>query len=244
MVYENGPFLFEPNTSKLHLNPYSWNNKANLLYVESPGGVGFSKGSRKIYDDGNTAGDNLAALLAFFNKFPNLRDNEFYLTGESYSGIYVPYLAYEIVKYNKLPSSKGTRINLKGMMVGNACTEPKECYDATAQGNSLYQYEFLYNHGYYSAKDYHDMFTICVLDFHGQECQDQRDNLDNLFAETNTSILNIYAPCYYTVGKGRTVRQSNKIVGGDMDCGDSVGIHEFFNQPLIPAELHVDAHVF
>ena len=125
MTYENGPFVFETNTSILKLNEYSWNKKANVLYIESPGGVGFSKGERKVYDDGNTAEDNLQAVLAFFKKFPEMRKNDFYITGESYSGIYVPYLAYEIIKYNKLPSSRETKINLKGTMVGNACTHPK-----------------------------------------------------------------------------------------------------------------------
>lgn len=33
MVTENGPFLFEPNTTTLKLNPNAWNNKANLLYI-------------------------------------------------------------------------------------------------------------------------------------------------------------------------------------------------------------------
>ena len=97
-------------------------------------------GHRKFYDDGTSAEDNLAALVAFYKKFPELRKNDLYLTGESYSGIYVPYLAWEIVKYNKLPSSKDSIIKLKGIMVGNACTDPQECYDATAQGNSLFQY--------------------------------------------------------------------------------------------------------
>ena len=117
--------MFETNTSILKLNEYSWNKKANLLYIESPGGVGFSRGERTVYDDGNTAEDNLQAMLAFFKKFPELRKNDFYITGESYSGIYVPYLAYEIIKYNKLPSSRETKINLKGTMVGNACTHPR-----------------------------------------------------------------------------------------------------------------------
>ena len=63
MVYENGPFVFETNTTKLKLNPHSWNQQANLLYIESPGGVGFSMGSRRNYDDQTSADDNLAALL-------------------------------------------------------------------------------------------------------------------------------------------------------------------------------------
>ena len=50
----------------LKLNPNSWNMKANLLYIQSPGGVGFSKGSRRTYDDATTAQDNLQALLSFF----------------------------------------------------------------------------------------------------------------------------------------------------------------------------------
>ena len=53
-----------------------------------------------------------------------MKKNDLYLTGESYAGIYVPYLANEIIKHNKLPSSKETIIKLKGIMVGNACTDP------------------------------------------------------------------------------------------------------------------------
>ena len=53
--------------------------------------------------------------------------NEFYITGESYAGIYIPYLSNEILKRNKLPSREIT-INLKGIMINNACTDPRECY--------------------------------------------------------------------------------------------------------------------
>ena len=38
---ENGPFLFNINVTGLNrtLNQYSWNNFANVLYIESPAGV-------------------------------------------------------------------------------------------------------------------------------------------------------------------------------------------------------------
>jgi hypothetical protein len=96
----------------------------------SPIQVGFSKSFRNnnfTYTDGTTTEDNYRALIDFFRKFPNLKKNDFYISGESYAGIYVPYLANEILEKNKLPSSE-TKINLKGILVGNACTDPRECY--------------------------------------------------------------------------------------------------------------------
>ncbi len=46
------------------------------------------------------------------------------MAGESYAGIYIPYLANEIFKHNKLPSSKESIIKLKGVLIGNGCTDP------------------------------------------------------------------------------------------------------------------------
>ena len=126
MVYENGPFTFKEGTVSFDINPYAWNMKANLLYISSPGGVGFSVSKRGSLASNDTlsAEDNYKALIAFFNKFPNLKKNDFYLTGESYAGIYIPWLANEIIKKNKLPSTE-TKIKLKGFMINNACTDPR-----------------------------------------------------------------------------------------------------------------------
>jgi carboxypeptidase C (cathepsin A) len=41
MSMENGPFVFMTNTTTFTLNNNSWNSKANVLYLESPGGVSF-----------------------------------------------------------------------------------------------------------------------------------------------------------------------------------------------------------
>lgn len=82
MSYENGPFVFKEGTVTFELNPYAWNVKANLLYIESPGGVGFSTSKRDLkHNDSSVAIDNYKALLQFFNKFPTLKKNDFYLTG-------------------------------------------------------------------------------------------------------------------------------------------------------------------
>lgn len=76
--------------------------------MESPAGVGFSYSSSQNYstDDDQTAADNYAALLNFFDKFPEYESNDFYITGESYAGVYIPTLAVLVLN--------GTRqINLK-----------------------------------------------------------------------------------------------------------------------------------
>ena len=68
---------------------------ASLLYIESPSGVGFSvKNVEEQTSDTSTALETASAIEYFFTqKFPELRENKFYLTGESYAGIYVPTLA-------------------------------------------------------------------------------------------------------------------------------------------------------
>lgn len=40
--------------------------------------------------------------------------------------IYIPYLANEIIDYNK-SSKKEFTINLKGILIGNGCTDQSEC---------------------------------------------------------------------------------------------------------------------
>ncbi|ESQ56450.1 hypothetical protein EUTSA_v10027269mg, partial [Eutrema salsugineum] len=70
-VYEHGPFNFEPkkaNTSLplLQLNPYSWSKVSNIIYLDSPVGVGFSYSKNESdYQTGDikTAIDSHAFLL-------------------------------------------------------------------------------------------------------------------------------------------------------------------------------------
>ena len=122
LSYENGPFRFYTNSTRSFISNYSWNTEANLLYIESPGSVGFSFGPVNSSDESVQA-DNLKALEHFFDMYPVYRKNRFYIAGESYAGIYVPYLAMAIHHFNERTSS-AIKINLKGIIVGNACTHP------------------------------------------------------------------------------------------------------------------------
>ncbi|CAN8236962.1 unnamed protein product [Cochlearia groenlandica] len=120
---ELGPFLVRNNGHKLTFNNFSWNKEANMLFLEAPVGVGFSYTNNsmdyKKLGDQVTAQDSLAFLINWFTKFPEFRSNEFYITGESYAGHYVPQLAEVIYDRNK-KVTRDTQINLKGFMIGNA----------------------------------------------------------------------------------------------------------------------------
>ncbi len=64
-------------------NPYSWHKLSNLLFIESPAGVGYSTNNDSAfsYNDGTTATDNMDALLNFFKNYPEYAKNDFWIAG-------------------------------------------------------------------------------------------------------------------------------------------------------------------
>lgn len=73
-------------------NPYGWTTMANMLYLESPKGVGFSycdnadSSKNCVNTDESTAEDAYEFLVNWFAAFPEYKSNKFYITGESYAG--------------------------------------------------------------------------------------------------------------------------------------------------------------
>uniref|UniRef100_A0A8C7GVL0 Carboxypeptidase n=1 Tax=Oncorhynchus kisutch TaxID=8019 RepID=A0A8C7GVL0_ONCKI len=93
---ENGPFHVKDDGATLYENKFSWNRIANVLYLESPAGVGYSYSDDQKYKTDEVADDNYLALQSFFAKFPNFTQNEFFIIGESYGGIYAPTLSQRV----------------------------------------------------------------------------------------------------------------------------------------------------
>lgn len=87
-----------------------------MLYLETPVNTGFSLAS-KIHEnsDALTAKQNVAALRSFFNKFPSLKKRDFYITGESYAGRYIPQLSVEILNSKDISGI----LTFKGVAIGN-----------------------------------------------------------------------------------------------------------------------------
>ena len=91
---ELGPFHPYDDAWGLEYNPYSWNNFANMLFLESPPCVGFSYPNSldcENYqtDDNQTKYDNYRAIQSFLVKFEEYQNRSFYITGESYAGLNV-----------------------------------------------------------------------------------------------------------------------------------------------------------
>ncbi|XP_030925980.1 serine carboxypeptidase-like 45 isoform X2 [Quercus lobata] len=145
---EHGPFKVRGDN--LVRNEYNWNKEANMLYLESPAGVGFSYSANESFyahvNDEITARDNLIFLQRWFAKYPEYRDRDFFIAGASYAGHYVPQLAHLIIQSN-------LKINLKGIAVGNPLL------DFSIDLN--WPYEYYWSHGLISDDIYQLVTKVC-----------------------------------------------------------------------------------
>ena len=82
-----------------------------MLYVEQPVGVGFSQGIADIVDEISLAEQFMGFYKNFFNAF-GLQGRQTYITGESYGGYYVSYIADEMLK-----TKDSTYFNVSGVIL-------------------------------------------------------------------------------------------------------------------------------
>ncbi|XP_060850109.1 venom serine carboxypeptidase-like [Rhopalosiphum padi] len=134
---EHGPFTVNEDGDLLPRR-HTWTATHSMLYVDNPVGVGYSfTGDEAGYTTNQTAiAENLyAALVQFFELYPEYRDNYFYVAGESYAGKYVPAVSYAIHQNN---AGARVKINLKGLAIGNGLIDPV---------NQMVYADYLYERG-------------------------------------------------------------------------------------------------
>ncbi|XP_018611419.1 lysosomal protective protein isoform X1 [Scleropages formosus] len=259
---EHGPFLVQDDGVSLAYNPYSWNMIANMLYLESPAGVGFSYSDEKKYatNDTEVSMNNYLALKEFFRLFPEYSKNEFYITGESYGGIYVPTLAERVME--------DSSINLQGIAVGNGLSS----YELN--DNSLVY--FAYYHGLFGSSLWMDLQSYCCkdvnCDFYSNKnpnCSKSLGEVQNILYASGLNIYNLYAPCAGGV-KSRvsynedhlvihdlgniftqhpwtamwnknfhSIAALHKSVKLDPPCTNSTASTKYLNNPYVKSALHI-----
>lgn len=123
-LLESGPFRINKQ-KEITYNEGSWHKLTDMVYVDQPAGTGFSYTDDYRHDLDQIAADFLIFLEKYFAIFPEDLENEIYLSGESYAGQYIPYVAQAILKFNKNEENK-SKYNLKGLLIGNGWISPNE----------------------------------------------------------------------------------------------------------------------
>lgn len=248
-LYENGFFSMQHDGS-LTVNEYSWNKFANVLYLEAPAGVGFSyaTNAKDLHnDDMGTADDSYHALQEFFKRHPEYQGRPFYVTGESYGGVYVPTLSARIVQGNK--ANEGVHINLKAAAIGNGITDFNENDDTAV--------EFAYFHGLFGDDLWLQLTENCCssgkCDFHTGSNKKCAAAIQQAMGDIYTSGINYYG-IYNDCASGKSLsRHSNAMkllfrnidgahdaaVGANVPCIDSNGATEYLNRAEVKKALHI-----
>lgn len=159
---ESGPMLLN-EANQIIDNPYAWNRRANVLFVEFGPGVGYSYCNNSFKTDIEclqtrddcspcSASDTTVFYhnYIFLKKFltvehPELAGRPLFLAGEGYAGVYIPTLARAL-----LDRFVDTSVaNLHGLWVTDPCTDNKAQYGWLDIG-----VEFSYQKGLISADTY------------------------------------------------------------------------------------------
>ncbi|CAN6346090.1 unnamed protein product [Urochloa humidicola] len=186
---EQGAFRLSPH-GELFLNEFAWNKVANVLFLESPAGVGYSysnTSSDLVVGDERTAEDSYTFLVKWFERFPQYKYRDFYIAGESYAGHYVPQLS-QLVYRNNI-GVKNPSINFKGFLVGNGLTDDKL--------DIIGMFEFWWHHGLISDETLRRGLDLCAngtstLTKPSPECQEVIDKSSE--EQGNIDAYSIYTP--------------------------------------------------
>ncbi|KAK9220211.1 hypothetical protein WN943_008859 [Citrus x changshan-huyou] len=198
-MMELGPFRVNKDGKTLYQNEYAWNKDANIIFLESPAGVGFSYSNitsdYKVNGDIRTARDSYTFLVNWLERFPEYKTRDFFIAGESYAGHYIPQLAQAIL-YNNQHDNQ-TIINLRGIAMGNALIDLETMMKGTV--------DFYWTHALMPDEIYHGLTSSCnfaSLNSSDKVCLEFIDQGDA--AAGNIYSYDIYAPLCNSSSKFNT----------------------------------------
>jgi len=247
-LYENGPFTFTSaidNKTGIPVmadNPNAWSTVASMLYIEQPAGVGFSYAvnGTTSSDDYVQSQNTYGFMLNFFKAFPEFAQNDFYVSGESYAGIYVPTLANRIVMGNAAGNAK---INIKGIAVGNGCWGSEVGTCSSSSDANRYSIELFKGHSMISQNTYADLVNTCGPLFNGtsDDCTNKiNDALNNV---GNIDVYDVYDTCNDGLAATKNLRAPNPSINHLKDpvtCLNSDLGRMFMDNADVRKAFHLD----
>lgn len=272
LLAELGPYLVNVDGKTLRENPYAWNTVANVLFLEAPACVGFSYDPNddcRTGDDETSLSNYLALQDFFLHKFPEYRKNEFYITGESYAGIYVPTLAVRV-----LEGQKDFTINLQGYAIGNGLSS----YELNDDSIIF----FAYFHGLFGDELWGQLVSHCCTGGHASKencnfynsywplCIKAVKEASNIIYNEGLNMYNLYDDCPTGTGgnftryeadlsnilrkhkrhpdlllktKERIAKLSEANLTLDPPCTNGTDLLDYLNMPEVRQAIHIPDHV-
>ncbi|KAI9478008.1 MAG: pheromone-processing carboxypeptidase KEX1 [Benjaminiella poitrasii] len=175
LFLENGPFRVKKDLT-LSLNEGGWQNYATNVFVDQPVGTGFSFANTDSYmHNMDEVTDEFVEFLdKLFVVFPQLRQQDLYIAGESYAGTYIPYFASRLLDLNK-KEDRAEKYNLQGITIGNGWISSIHQY------NAYYDYSMKYN--------LIDHDRVSMVSTHLKTCQDEMKKNEFIHISSCEKIL-------------------------------------------------------
>ncbi|MCP9258665.1 Carboxypeptidase [Dirofilaria immitis] len=248
-------------SSLLSLLHRKW-SLANVLYIDSPRQVGFSYqnwafNADVAFDDTSTTIDAYEAILDFFTIFPIFKENDLYISGESYAGTYVPLLTAYIVQ--NIQMEQNIKLNLKGMIIGNGYYSginerlggSNRSRRFTASIIVWFQdpffhgwrmdpctahtvFDYLYFHGFYGKKLWDELQQCCPQQYDGKPTM--KCTFDD-YININTKRRPVPKPGL------RTIYASSTDALDDFPCYMANSITKYLNQAYVCSALHIPSYI-
>ncbi|KAJ7484423.1 Alpha/Beta hydrolase protein [Mycena latifolia] len=129
LFQENGPCTVESDGSTTTLNPYSWNNISNMIYIDQPIGAGFSYGDGTVDNTDDAATMMWTAFQILFEspEFSMFQGRDLIFATESYGAHYAPAFITYFNAQNALIASgelTGLKIIFTSLMINDGKHDP------------------------------------------------------------------------------------------------------------------------
>jgi len=192
LFQEHGPCRIRNDSSGVDLNPSSWNEVANMLYIDQPVGVGFSYGAATVSSSIDAAHAVWNFLQIFFSdyRFAKYASHEFAFWTESYGGHYGPVMTSYFLDQNDAIANgtiKGIPLKLKVLGIGNGLTDPITQYPGYISYSQNNVYHPLVsmnvttsaNQSYYAPGGCRDEIVACNINDSNTICSQAQNDCNN-----------------------------------------------------------------